>query len=71
MAETPPLPSRGFYGKFEVLDSGGYHVVDCFVLRPERDPVALKALKHYAANTPDTDLFADLKAWIERIEADE
>ncbi len=64
---SSPLPSRGLWGKYEVRDNGGYHVTNCFVLRPERDATALAALIHYAALTPNAELAADLEAWIEKI----
>ncbi len=57
----------GLWGKYTVTDNGGYAVIDCFVLRPERDATALAALIHYAALTPNENLAADLQDWIERI----
>ena len=68
MVERVLRDREGLYGKYEVLDSGGYEVTDCFVLRPERDATALAALMHYAALTPNSALAADLDEWIERIQ---
>lgn len=50
-----------FLGKDEV-------VRDCFVLRPDKDPAALVALRTYAETTPNQKLGTDLLAWIRGVE---
>jgi len=69
----------GLYGKYQVrklrrseyfqMDMPqGPTLTDVFVLRPERDPAAFKALACYAAETPSDELAADLWKWLKRIE---
>lgn len=42
---------KGLYGKYRVYKyPSGEEVTDCFVLRPEKDPAARKALGAYAAS---------------------
>ena len=40
----------------------------CFVLRPEKDPAALAALKTYWGEVKDGDLKTGLRKWIDAIE---
>lgn len=40
-----------------------------FTLVPDRDPIAVLALKTYRDNTPNDDLKVKLTAWIERLES--
>ena len=47
----------------------GEPLTDVFVLRPEKDPVALEALIRYAELTGNVYLHDDLWKWIERIRA--
>jgi len=55
---------RGLYDKFEVTQDGEPLPDRVFVLRPERDLVARKALRLYADLTPNTPLAGDLYAWL-------
>ena len=48
----------------------GPPLTDVFVLRPEKDPVALEALIRYAELTGNVYLHDDLWRWIERIRAE-
>lgn len=42
---------------------------DVFVLRPERDPLARGAIRHYAEGLPaDDPLGSDLREWMHQIE---
>lgn len=60
---------RGLYMKYDVFKTGTNEVVrDCFVLRPDKDPAALAALRTYAETTPNQKLGTDLLAWIRGIE---
>ena len=71
---------QGLYGKYLVRELGGFlngqrtagpPLTDVFVLRPEKDPAALKALFAYAAETSNLELSSDLLAWCQRIVARE
>lgn len=42
----------------------GSTVHDCFVLRPDKDPAAVKALQAYAAATQNKVLADDIYAWV-------
>lgn len=56
---------RGLYGKYIITKSDGTPVNDrCFVLKPDKDPAAVKALRAYAATTDDEQLRNDLYAWV-------
>ncbi len=58
----------GLYGKYVVRKLPfGSQLTDVFVLRPEKDPVALEALIRYAELTGNVYLHNDLWKWIERI----
>jgi hypothetical protein len=50
------------YDVFKVSD--GSPVYDCFVLRPDKDPAALEALKVYASVTNNKTLAKDIYRWI-------
>ena len=55
----------GLYGKYTVRKSSdGQLVAGCFVLRPDKDPVAATALRAYAAATDNTELAADIIDWV-------
>lgn len=43
-------------------------VEDCFVLRPDKDPAAVKALEAYAATTHNVVLAADIYEWLKHIQ---
>ena len=64
--ETLNEPERaGLYGKYTVRKSSdGQLVAGCFVLRPDKDPVAATALRAYAAATDNTELAADIINWV-------
>jgi len=61
---------KGLYTKYKVfkVDTGA-EVGDCFVLRPDRDPVARIALRAYAGATDNPDLATDLELWLAELEA--
>lgn len=63
---TPPNELRaGLYGKYTVLkNEDGSLVTNCFVLRPEKDPAAVAALRAYAAATDNAELAADITNWV-------
>ena len=64
-----PQRDRGLYNKYRVRNvETKLPVEGAFVLRPDRDPAALIALKHYAEATTNVDLAADLILWIEGLE---
>jgi len=61
---------RGLYSKYDVYHAGtDQKVPDCFVLRPDRDEAAQRALAEYAAATPNLNLARDIWEWLERIGA--
>jgi hypothetical protein len=56
---------RGLYVKYDVTKvSSGEVVEDCFVLRPDRDPAAIVAVREYARVTKNPKLAADILSWI-------
>jgi hypothetical protein len=56
---------RGLYAKYDVTKAdSGELVTDCFVLRPDRDPAALIALREYARVTKNPRLAEDILAWV-------
>ncbi len=59
---------EGLYSKYEVRKDGE-PVADCFVLEPEDDGAARRALEEYARETDDEELSQDLRDWIASIEA--
>lgn len=50
------------YDVFKTKD--GSKVNNCFVLRPDKDPTAIVALKAYAEATPNKELAKDIFKWI-------
>lgn len=50
------------YIVFKVMD--GCVVDNCFVLRPDKDPAAVEALRAYAVATENKELSADILAWV-------
>lgn len=58
--------SDGLYDKYEVYENGA-PVEDCFVLEPERDPLAQDVLLVYADLTEDEQLSQDLMDWVAEI----
>jgi len=60
MSET-----KGLYAKYIITKADGTPVNDrCFILKPDKDPAAAKALQAYAAATDDEQLRNDLYAWV-------
>lgn len=53
----------GLYAKYRV-EKNGEPVENCFVLEPEDDPAARKALEAYADATDNNELAADLREWV-------
>lgn len=57
--------NKGLYVKYEVRKKETGEIVDkCFVLRPDRDPVAREALLAYADATSNYQLAMDIRAWM-------
>lgn len=59
------MSKRGLYEKYDVREDGE-PVEGCFVLEPESDPAARKALLAYADATDDEALADDLCQWVNR-----
>ena len=60
--------NRGLYQKYIVLKADtGKEVVDCFILRPKKDPAAVAALREYARVTDNKNLANDILLWIEAV----
>lgn len=58
---------KGLYDKYMVVKVvDGTVIENCFILRPDKDPAAVKALQAYAAATENKVLAADLFAWVGR-----
>lgn len=56
---------EGLKGKYLVFKADtGEQIVNCFVLRPEKDPAAVEALRAYANNTDNKTLAEDIYNWI-------
>lgn len=56
---------NGLYNKYIITKKDRTPVYDrCFVLKPDKDPVAVKALQAYAFATDDDQLREDLYAWV-------
>ena len=56
---------KGLYDKYMVIKVvDGTVIENCFILRPDKDPAAVKALQAYAAATENKVLAADLFAWV-------
>ena len=57
--------TKGLYNKYMVIKVvDGTVIENCFILRPDKDPAAVKALQAYAAATENKVLAADLFAWV-------
>jgi len=62
---------KGLYNKYAVFKTGDpTPVYSAFVLKPETDPVARKALRLYASLTKNEHLKRDLKRWLAIIDTD-
>ncbi len=56
---------KGLYDKYVVIKVvDGTVIENCFILKPDSDPAAVKALQAYAAATDNKVLAADLFAWV-------
>ena len=56
---------KGLYNKYMIIKVVDGTVIDnCFILKPDSDPAAVKALQAYAAATDNKVLAADLFAWV-------
>lgn len=56
---------KGLFGKYIVRKtSDGTAVDNCFVLRPEKDPAAITAIRAYAEATDNSTLATDLLQWV-------
>lgn len=56
---------KGLYNKYMVIKVVDDTIVEnCFILKPDSDPAAVKALQAYAAATENKVLAADLYAWV-------
>lgn len=56
---------KGLYDKYMVIKVVDGTVIDnCFILCPDKDPAAVKALQAYAAATENKVLANDLYAWV-------
>lgn len=62
----------GIYNKYTVIDNKTGQPVDgaVFVLKPDKDPAALKSLETYASATDNTKLSEDIMMWIDQIQGD-
>lgn len=54
---------RNLQEKFEVYKDGE-PVEDCFVLQPESDPAAERAIEAYASETDNEELAQALRSWL-------
>lgn len=56
---------KGLYAKYMVIKVvDGTVIENCFILRPDKDPAAVKALQAYAAATENKVLANDIYAWV-------
>lgn len=65
LTQPNELERAGMYGKYTVYkNKDGSLVTGCFVLRPEKDPAAVAALRAYAATTDNAELADDIINWV-------
>lgn len=65
--EQEQLQEDGLKVKYEVRKKESGELVDnCFVLRPGKDPAAIKALLKYADSTENKELSNDIIKWVEQ-----
>lgn len=59
------MSEKGLYNKYKVINqSTGEEVKCCFVLRPDKDPAAIRALEDYARHTDNHHLSDDITRWL-------
>ena len=59
------IKQKGLYRKYIVRKADtGEEVANCFILRPEKDPAAVAALREYARVTNNRELASDILRWI-------
>lgn len=62
------MSKQGLYVKYEVRKKEtGELVEDCFVLRPDRDIAAFRALEAYAEETENRELSCQIEHWLENL----
>ena len=62
---APMDADKGLKRKFLVFKSDtGEMVENCFILRPDKDPAAVEALRAYAGATDNATLSADILNWV-------
>lgn len=63
--------TTGLYDKYTIINNKSGEPIDedAFVLKPDKDPAARKALITYAVNTKNERLRNNLYDWVERITA--
>jgi hypothetical protein len=65
LPDTKLSAYEGLKRKYIVFKVSDHSLVeDCFVLRPEKDPAAVKALKVYAKACDNSALSRDIKEWL-------
>ncbi len=56
---------EGLKIKYNVFKADtGEQIFNCFVLRPDKDPAAVEAIRTYAAATGNANLASDLLRWV-------
>lgn len=59
---------KGLYDKYMVIKVvDGTVIENCFILRPDKDPAAVKALQAYAAETENNVLANEIYAWVGKL----
>lgn len=67
---APQEETDGLKRKYVVLKSDTGEVIEnCFVLRPDKDPAAIAALKAYAGATDNLALAEGIRAWMNILQA--
>lgn len=61
---------KGLYDKYTVINNETESPIDgaAFILRPDRDPIAIAALQRYAELTDNELLADDITGWLETLE---
>lgn len=66
-SDRPHDDEAGLYGKFQVYKDGDPVEEPCFVLKPENDQAARRALYTYARATTNTKLRQDIVDWLDEL----